>query len=80
MSLLNALITKNVSSLHRFLHLGVSLSILFLITALSPRSSSARDMPEPQIDFAPKQYMCYRTDDIMVMDGHMDETAFLLQK
>jgi hypothetical protein len=33
-------------------------------------------LPEPQIEFAPKQYICYRTDTPLQVDGKIDEDAW----
>ena len=43
---------------------------LFLAGCLT---AEEKPLPEPIIDFAPRQYVCYRTDKPLNIDGKMDE-------
>jgi hypothetical protein len=54
-----------------------SLVLMSLVASqLAMAASTAGAMPEPQIPFAPRQYVCYRTGDAMVIDGEMGEPAW----
>ncbi len=46
---------------------------LFLAGCLT---AEEKPLPEPIIDFAPKQYVCYRTDKPLNIDGKMDEASW----
>ena len=36
----------------------------------------AQDIPIPQIDFAPKKYICYRSNEVIKIDGKLDESSW----
>ncbi|TKJ37916.1 carbohydrate-binding family 9-like protein [candidate division LCP-89 bacterium B3_LCP] len=40
-------------------------------------SDSATKFPTPQIDFDPRQYICYRTDNPIIVDGMLNDTTWI---
>lgn len=55
------------------MHKGLLIAVA--ATQLTARACNS-SMPEPQIPFAPKRYVCYRTAETMTIDGGMDEAAW----
>ena len=39
-------------------------------------TSAAESLPVPKIPYAPRQYVCYRTDQPMTIDGNLDESSW----
>jgi hypothetical protein len=53
-------------------------SLLFgAVSVYGQSSNDGEHFPEPKIPFAPKQYVCYRTDYPLDIDGKLNETAWL---
>jgi hypothetical protein len=44
--------------------------------SIVPAKKSSETMPTPQIQYAPQQYVCYRTNRSVIVDGRMDEQAW----
>ena len=50
--------------------------VFFMIEACSFGNGEGTSFPEPRIPFAPKQYVCYKTDTPIKIDGKMDEAIW----
>ncbi len=49
---------------------------LWAVSGYTQSSNAPAFFPEPPISFWPKQYVCYRTDDPLVIDGKLNEMAW----
>jgi hypothetical protein len=49
---------------------------IWLLIVLTAGAASADPLPRPRIDFAPRGYLCLRTDTTMEIDGVLDEWAW----
>jgi Carbohydrate family 9 binding domain-like len=53
----------------------ISFCCLFLTVVIKPQQMQ-KVFPQPQIPFAPKSYICYRTTDSMKIDGKFNEPSW----
>jgi hypothetical protein len=54
---------------------GLSIFLLLLLS-ISNLYSQEKIFPQPQIEFSPKSYVCYRTDRPILVDGILDENIW----
>ena len=54
----------------------VAVLVASLTFCTTLRAQDNRSFPEPQLPFAPRQYVCYRTDAPLAIDGRLDEPAW----
>ena len=50
--------------------------ILLLTSSLFSQEPWVDFLPEPQIDFNPKSYICYQTEETIIIDGKIDNAAW----
>ncbi|RJP63895.1 MAG: carbohydrate-binding family 9-like protein, partial [Ignavibacteriales bacterium] len=48
----------------------------FIIIFLSATIYFAQSIPKPSIEFSPKKYICYKSDESLKVDGNLTEQAW----